>query len=66
MLQLFIRDYETSAPKLTSWAETALPEGFTVFSFDENLGKRLRTSNVVERVNKEILRRTRVATMFPQ
>lgn len=65
LLQLFIRDYEASAPKLAGWAETALPEGFTVFSFDEHLRKRLRTSNVVERVNKEILRRTRVATMFP-
>ena len=65
LLQLFIRDYEQSAPKLASWAETALPEGFTVFSFDERLRKRLRTSNVVERLNKEILRRSRVATMFP-
>jgi len=36
-----------------------------VFSFDERLRKRLRTSNVVERLNKEILRRSRVATMFP-
>lgn len=65
LLKVFIRDYEASAPKLASWAETALPEGFTVFAFDEHLRKRLRTSNVVERVNKEILRRTRVATMFP-
>ena len=63
--QLFIRDYEKSAPKLVSWAETALPEGLTVFSFEESLRKRLRTSNVVERLNKEILRRSRVATMFP-
>jgi len=65
LLKVFIRDHEKSAPKLASWAEAALPEGFTVFSFDEDLRKRLRTSNVVERVNKEILRRTRVATMFP-
>ena len=65
LLQLFIRDYEKSAPKLVSWAETALPEGLTVFSFEESLRKRLRTSNVVERLNKEILRRSRVATMFP-
>ena len=65
LLQLFIRDHEKSAPKLASWAETALPEGFTVFAFDEELRKRLRTSNVVERLNKEILRRSRVATMFP-
>ncbi len=65
LLQVFIADYKQSAPKLASWAETALPEGFTVFSFEEHLRKRLRTSNVVERINKEILRRSRVATMFP-
>jgi len=65
LLQLFIRDHEKSAPKLASWAETALPEGFTVFFFDEDLRKRLRTSNVVERLNREIRRRSRVATMFP-
>jgi len=65
LLQIFIADFKQSAPKLASWAETALPEGFTVFSFEEHLRKRLRTSNVVERINKEILRRFRVATMFP-
>jgi transposase-like protein len=27
--------------------------------------RRLRTSNVLERLNKEIKRRTRVATLFP-
>jgi len=42
-----------------------LPQGFTVFSFAEDLRKKLRTSNVVERVNREIKRRTKVATMFP-
>ena len=65
LLQLFIRDYEKSAPHLASWAETALPEGFTVFAFEEDLRKRLRTSNVLERLNREIRRRSRVATMFP-
>jgi len=65
LLKAFIRDYEKSAPKLTTWAETALLEGFTVFAFDEHLRKRLRTSNVVERLNREIRRRTKVASMFP-
>jgi len=65
LLQLFIADFKQNAPKLVSWAEIALPEGFTVFSFDEKLRKRLPTSNVVERLNKEILRRSSVATMLP-
>jgi len=65
LLKVFIRDHEKSAPSLAQWAENALPEGFTVFSFAEDLRKKLRTSNVVERVNREIKRRTKVATMFP-
>ncbi len=30
-----------------------------------HVAPRLRTSNAIERVNKEIKRRTRVATLFP-
>lgn len=61
----FVKTYETSAPKLATWAETALPEGLTVLDRPEHQRRRLRTSNAVEIVNKEIKRRTRVATLFP-
>lgn len=57
--------YENSAPRLTAWAEANIPEGFTVFQFPSDHRRRIRTSNVLERVNKEIRRRTRVATIFP-
>jgi transposase-like protein len=43
----------------------ALPEGFSVFDLPDSHRKRMRTSNVLERINKEIKRRTRVATLFP-
>ena len=65
LLDHFIQRYEATAPKLASWAENALPEGFSVFDLPDHHRKRLRTSNVLERVNKEIRRRTRVATLFP-
>ena len=65
LLDHFIQRYEAAVPKLASWAETALPEGFAVFDLPDHHRKRLRTSNVLERVNKEIKRRTRVATLFP-
>ena len=65
LLEHFIKRYETTAPKLASWAESALPEGFSVFDLPDHHRKRLRTTNVLERVNKEIKRRTRVATLFP-
>ena len=47
------------------WMETNIPEGFAVFSFPENQRGKLRSTNMVERLNREIKRRTRVATLFP-
>ncbi len=60
-----LKRFEKTAPKLVQWAEGNLPEGFTVFNFPEPHRRRLRTSNVIERLNKEIARRSRVATLFP-
>lgn len=42
-----------------------IPEGLTVFDFPESHRRRLRTSNVLERVNREIKRRTSIACLFP-
>lgn len=64
-LRCFVERYATSAPKLAAWAEDAVPESLAVFHFPEAHRRRLRTSNVCERLNKEIRRRTRVATLFP-
>jgi len=61
---LMVKKYETAAPKLASWAEENLAEGFTVFNFPSSYWRRLRTSNILERVNREIARRTKVASIF--
>ena len=60
-----VLSYASSAPKLALWMEENLPQGFAVFSLPESHQKRLRTSNSIERVNQEIKRRTRVASLFP-
>ena len=52
-------------PKLAEWAEKSLPEGFAVFALTEAHRVRMRTTNGLERLNKEIKRRTRVACLFP-
>jgi transposase-like protein len=52
-------------PKLAAWAEENLTEGFAVFALPPEHRVRMRTTNGVERLNKEIKRRTRVATLFP-
>lgn len=65
LIERFIRTYEAKAPQLTRWAETALPEGLAVLTLPRHHRRRLRTSNAIEVVNREIKRRTRVATLFP-
>jgi transposase-like protein len=65
LIERFRRTYEAKAPKLVAWAETALPQGLTVLTLPRHHRRRLRTSNAIELVNREIKRRTRVATLFP-
>ena len=65
LLSKFLDRYQTSAPKLVAWAEEALPQGFTVFALPASHRRRLRTTNLLERLNEEIRRRTRVARLFP-
>lgn len=64
-LAKLVLKYQKTAPKLAAWLETNVPEGLTVFSLPEQHRRRLRTTNGLERLNKEIKRRTRVATLFP-
>ncbi len=65
LLKIATEKYRATAPKLAEWMEKNVPEGLTVLTRPESHRRRLRTSNSLERLNKEILRRTRVATLFP-
>lgn len=64
-LEMTVRKYEKTAPKLATWLAANVPERLTVFTVPMAHRRRLRTSNLLERLNKEIKRRTRVATLFP-
>lgn len=65
LLKIAVEKYRHSAPKLAEWMEKNVPEGLTVFTRPTAHRRRLRTGNMIERLNKEIRRRTRVATLFP-
>lgn len=64
-LKEIVTKYAKTIPKLAQWMEVNLPQGFTVFNLPEAHRRRMRTSNAIERVNQEIKRRTRVASIFP-
>lgn len=57
--------YHPSAPKLASWLELNVPEALAVFARPELHRKKLCTTNSLERLNREIKRRTRVVSVFP-
>ena len=65
LLVLVVQKYAKTASDLADWMEENIPEGLTVFSFPEKHRRRLRTTNGLERLNREIRRRTRVAVLFP-
>ena len=64
-LKAMIQRYQKTAPKLVEWLDENVREGLTVFELPRAHRRRLRTINGLERVHKEIKRRTRVATLFP-
>jgi len=64
-LQRVVRKHQKSAPKLAAWLEENVPESLTVFRLPAAHRQRLRTTNMLERLNRELKRRTRVATLFP-
>lgn len=64
-LAFYVNKYADSAAKLSEWMETNISEGLTVLHLPEQHRKKMRTTNMLERVNKELNRRTRVAGLFP-
>lgn len=60
-----VEKYQKRAPEFAKWLEANIEEGLTVYRFPKEHWKKIRTSNGIERVNREIKRRTKVAVLFP-
>lgn len=65
LLARMVAKYEKKAAALATWMETNIPAGLTVFDFPAKHQRRLRTANGLERLNREVRRRSRVAVLFP-
>ena len=64
-LAKIVQKYEKSASRLSTWMATNIPEGLMVFSFPGAFRTLLRTNNCVERLHREVRRRARVVSIFP-
>jgi putative transposase len=60
-----IADLETKAPKVARLLEEHGEEMLAVYALPEAHQKRMRTTNMLERQNEELKRRTRVVRIFP-
>ena len=59
-----ITKFNKTASKFINWPEENIKEGLVVYSFPKEHRLKIKTSNCLERVNKEIRRRTKVAGLF--
>lgn len=60
-----VEKYQKSASRLADWMAENIPEGLAVFSFPVAHRRFIRTTNGVERLHREIRRRARVVSIFP-
>ena len=65
LLAAMVKKYTETSPRLSVWMEANVYQGLTVMSFPVEHQKRLRTTNLNERINRELKRRTRVVGVFP-
>ncbi|MDE2026657.1 MAG: IS256 family transposase [Patescibacteria group bacterium] len=57
--------YYCKAPEFAKWLEENIEEALTVYEFPEEHRVKLRTTNGIERSNRELKRRTKVVGVFP-
>lgn len=60
-----VEKYSKSASRLSEWLAVNIPEGLAVFAFPAAFRKQLRTTNGLERLHREVRRRARVVSIFP-
>lgn len=65
LLNKYVKKYSKTASKLSEWMAENIPDGFAVFELKKPFRSKMRSTNMIERLNREIKRRTRVCSLFP-
>lgn len=64
-LAAWLRKWQGKHAKLCDWVEDNIEETFTFYSLPRQHHKHLKSTNMLERLNEELKRRTRVVRIFP-
>jgi putative transposase len=64
-LAAWLGRWQAKYPKLTGWAEEHIEETLTFYRLPRQHHKHLKSTNMLERLNEEIKRRTHVVRIFP-
>lgn len=64
-LAAWIERWQTKYPKLTTWVEEQIEETFTFYRLPQSHHKHLKSTNLLERFNQELKRRSQVVRIFP-
>ena len=64
-LAAWLGQWQAKYPKLTGWAEEHIEETLTFYRLPRQHHKHLKSTNMLERLNEEIKRRTHVVRIFP-
>ncbi|MES0132879.1 transposase, partial [Mesorhizobium sp. M0029] len=64
-LAAWLSKWSARYPRLTTWAEDAIEQTLTFFRLPRQHHKHLKSTNMLERLNEEIRRRTYVVRIFP-
>ena len=63
--QEWVTKWREKYPRLCDWVEDQIGETFAYYHLPEQHYKLMRSTNLLERINEEIKRRTRVVRIFP-
>ncbi len=62
---MLVRELEVEKPEVAEWLDDNIKYCFTVYKLPLELRRRMKSTNMLERFNQELLRRSRVIRIFP-